>query len=64
MFVYLFIFEVTTTKLSFRFYKQCSQAVTRLIRERAIFAQNASIVAVDKDLTGSSDNVSYISCKI
>ena len=22
------------------------------------------IVAVDKDLTGSSDNVSYISCKI
>ena len=44
IFVYLFIYEVTATKVNFCFYKQCSQAATRLICERAIFAQNASIV--------------------
>ena len=43
-FVYLFICKVTTTKVNFRFYKQCSQAATRLICKRAIFCQNASIV--------------------
>ena len=31
IFVYLFIYEVTMTKVNFRFYKQCSQAATRLI---------------------------------
>ena len=44
IFVYLFIYEVTTTKVNFRFYKHCSQAATRLFSEQAIFAQNASIV--------------------
>ena len=43
-FVYLFIWEVTATKVNFRFYKQCSQATTRLIFKGATFAQNASIV--------------------
>ena len=38
IFVYLFIYKVTTTKVNFRFYKQCSQAITRLFYERAIFA--------------------------
>ena len=28
--VYLFIYEVTTTKVNFRFQKQCSQAATGL----------------------------------
>ena len=32
------------TKINFRFYKQCSQATARVICERAIFVQNASIV--------------------
>ena len=31
IFVYLFIYKVTTTKVIFRFKKQCSQAATRLI---------------------------------
>ena len=44
IFVYLFISKVTTTKVNFRFYKQRSQGATRLIWERAISAQNASIV--------------------
>ena len=44
MFVHLFIWEVTTAKVNFRFYKQCSQTATHLICEEAIFAQNASIV--------------------
>ena len=35
---YLVISKVTTKKVNFRFYKQCSQATTRLICERAIFA--------------------------
>ena len=37
IFAYLCICEVKTTKVYFRFYKQCSQAATRLICERAIF---------------------------
>ena len=44
IFVYLFISKVTTTKVNFRFYKHCSQGTTRLICERVIFAQNASMV--------------------
>ena len=43
IFVYLFIFEVTRTKVKFRFHKQCSQTTTRLICKQAIFAHNASI---------------------
>ena len=31
IFVYLFIHEYTTTKVNFRFQKQCNQAATRLI---------------------------------
>ena len=31
IFVYLFIYEVTTTKVKFRFWKQYSQAATYLI---------------------------------
>ena len=38
IFVYLFIYKVTTTKVNFCFYKQCSQAITRLFYERAILA--------------------------
>ena len=44
IFVYLFICKVTTIKVNFCFQKQCSQTVTRLICESAIFAQNAIIV--------------------
>ena len=44
IFVYYFIFKVTTAKVNFRFYKQCNQAATRLICEGVIFVQNASIV--------------------
>ena len=43
IFVYLFIWDVTTTKVNFCCYKQCSQAATRLICERVVFAQNASV---------------------
>ena len=43
IFAYLFIYEVTTTNVNFRFYKQSSQAATGLICERASFAENASI---------------------
>ena len=43
IFVYLFLCKVMTTKVNFRFYKECSQAVTSLICKRAIFAQDASI---------------------
>ena len=43
IFVYLFIFEVTRTKVKFRFHKQCSQTTTRLICKQAIFAHNANI---------------------
>ena len=43
IFVYLFICKVTTTKVNFRFYKQSSQATTRLICEGAIFVQAALI---------------------
>ena len=42
-FVYLLICEVTSTKINFHFYKQCSQTVTRVICKRVIFAQNASM---------------------
>ena len=42
IFVYLFIWEVTTTKVNFHFYKQCSQVATRLICKWAIFVLNAS----------------------
>ena len=38
IFVYLFISKVTTTKVNFRFYKQCSQVATRPLCEQAIFA--------------------------
>ena len=31
IFVYLFIYDITTIKVNFRFKKQCSQATTRLI---------------------------------
>ena len=41
--VCLFIYEVTAATVNFRFYKQCSQAATRLIWKQAIIAQNASI---------------------
>ena len=44
--VYLFICKVITTKENFRFYKQCSQASTRLICELAAFAQNIISVAL------------------
>ena len=44
IFVYLFISKVTKTKVNFHFYKQCIQGVTCPICERAIFAQNDSIV--------------------
>ena len=43
IFVYLFIFEVTSTKVRLRFHKQCSQTTTPLICKQAIFAHNASI---------------------
>ena len=43
IFVYLFISKVTTKKVNFRLYKQCSQGATRIICEQAILAQNASI---------------------
>ena len=42
--VYLFICEIMTANVNFHFYKQCSQAATLLICERAIFVQNASLV--------------------
>ena len=38
-----FIWKVTTTKVNFRFKKQCNQAATRLIYEQAIFTQNVRI---------------------
>ena len=44
IFVCLCICEVTTKKVNFCFYKQCSQATTFLICKQPIFAQNASIV--------------------
>ena len=31
IFIYLFIYEVTTTKVNFRFYKQCRQTTTHFI---------------------------------
>ena len=40
----MFICEVTTTKVNFRFDKQRSQDAASLICEWVIFAQNASIV--------------------
>ena len=43
VFVYLFVYEVTTTNVYFPFWKQCSQEAARLIGEHAIFVQNASI---------------------
>ena len=43
IFVCLFIWDVTTSKVNFCCYKQCSQAVTRLICEKVIFAQNAGV---------------------
>ena len=41
-FLFLFICEVTMTKVNFRFHKQCSQAGARLFCKLAIFALNAS----------------------
>ena len=46
LFIYLFICKVITTKKFFCFYKQCSQAATRLICELGTFAQNASIISL------------------
>ena len=43
IFVYLVISKVTTTKVNFCFFKQYSQAAARLICERDILAENASI---------------------
>ena len=39
----LFICKVTTIKVNFNFYKQCSQSETCLICEQAIFLQNVYI---------------------
>ena len=44
IFVYLFLFKVTTIKVNFRFNKQCIHMATRLICEQTIFPQNASTV--------------------
>ena len=41
-FPYLFSYEVSTTKVDFCFYKQCSQAATRLICKRVSFVQNTN----------------------
>ena len=38
-FCYLFVCKVIMIKANFRFYKQCSQAKTRLISKQAIFPQ-------------------------
>ena len=38
IFVYFFISKLTTAKVNFHFYTQCSQEATRLICERAIFS--------------------------
>ena len=38
IFVYLFISKITTAKVNFYFYKQCSQDAIRLICKQAIFA--------------------------
>ena len=40
----MFIYKVTTTKVHFRFSKQCSQAAVCHICERTIFGQNAGVV--------------------
>ena len=46
-FIYLFIYlQSYNDKKNFCFYKQCSQAATRLICELGTFAQNASIISV------------------
>ena len=37
IFVYLFIWEVTTTEVSAHFYKQCSKGTIRLVCEQGIF---------------------------
>ena len=37
IFVYLVFSKVTTAKVNFRFYEQCSQATTRLFYEKATF---------------------------
>ena len=39
IFVYLFISKVTTKKVNFRFYKQCSQGAIHLICEQAILSK-------------------------
>ena len=39
IFVYLFISKVTTKKVNFRFYKQCSQGAIRLLCEQAILSK-------------------------
>ena len=44
IFVNLFISEVTVTKVSFCFYKQCSQAATLFICKKSILANNSSNV--------------------
>ena len=37
--ILIYLFEVTTAKVNFRFYKQDSHVATRLICERTTFAQ-------------------------
>ena len=37
--ILIYLFEVTTAKVNFRFYKQYSHVATRLICKRATFAQ-------------------------
>ena len=51
IFVYLLICKVTTIKVNFRFYKQYGQAEIRLISERAIFPQNASITFFSSNMS-------------
>ena len=41
-FPYLFSYDVSTTKVDFSFYKQHSQAATRLICNRVSFVQNTN----------------------
>ena len=44
IFLSFFISKATMTKVNFRFNKHCCQGAARLICERAIFAQDASVV--------------------
>ena len=64
IFVYLLTWKLTTAKVSFRFYKQCSQGTTRLNCEPAIFAQNArGLLALDISQNIEKDLLEKL-CKI